>query len=98
MSTPQVEPASPSWTLTKVVALVVAILSAGYMLPWAIAAIRDVPHWTVFWVTEARRDESSKPDNSNIANCYRFHGRNAESHAAPLRAVVEGVDFLFFAR
>jgi hypothetical protein len=50
MSTPQVEPASPSWTLTKVVALVVAILSAGYMLPWAIAAIRDVPHWTVFWV------------------------------------------------
>lgn len=50
MSTPQVEPANPSWTLTKVVAVVVAILSAGYMLPWAIAAIRDVPHWAVFWV------------------------------------------------
>ena len=27
-----------------------AILSAGYMLPWAIAAVRDVPHWSVFWV------------------------------------------------
>lgn len=50
MTTPQVEPANPSWTLTKVVAVVVAILSAGYMLPWAIAAIRDVPHWAVFWV------------------------------------------------
>jgi len=50
MSTPQVEPANPSWTLTKVVAVVVAILSAGYMLPWAIAAIRDVPHGAVFWV------------------------------------------------
>lgn len=50
MSTPQVEPASPSWTMTKVVAIVVAILTAGYMLPWAIAAIRDVPHWSVFWV------------------------------------------------
>ena len=50
MDTPQVEPASPSWTLTKVVAVVVAIMSAGYMLPWSIAAIRDVPHWSVFWL------------------------------------------------
>lgn len=50
MATPQVEPADPSWTLTKVVAVVVAILTAGYMLPWAIAAVRDVPHWAVFWV------------------------------------------------
>ncbi|MDQ5975294.1 MAG: hypothetical protein QG661_2503 [Actinomycetota bacterium] len=39
-----------SWTATKVVALVVAILSAGYMAPWAVAAIRDVRHWSVFWV------------------------------------------------
>jgi hypothetical protein len=28
----------------------VAILTAGYMLPWALAAIRDVPHWSVFWI------------------------------------------------
>ena len=27
-----------------------AILTAGYMLPWAIAAVRDVPHWGVFWI------------------------------------------------
>lgn len=46
----RVEPASRSWTVTKVVALVVAILTAGYMAPWAIAALRDVPHWSVFWV------------------------------------------------
>ena len=39
-----------SWTATKVVALVVAILTAGYMAPWAVAAIRDVRHWSVFWV------------------------------------------------
>jgi hypothetical protein len=45
-----VEPESPSWTTTKVVALIVAILTAGYMAPWAIAAIRNVPHWSVFWV------------------------------------------------
>lgn len=50
METPQVEPAHRSWTLTKVVAVFVAIGTAGYMLPWAIAAIRDVPHWSVFWV------------------------------------------------
>lgn len=46
----QVESASSSWTVTKVVAVVVAILTVGYMLPWAIAAVRDVPHWSVFWV------------------------------------------------
>lgn len=45
-----VEPADKSWTTTKVVAVIVAILTAGYMLPWAIAAVRDVPHWSVFWV------------------------------------------------
>lgn len=50
MSTPHVEPAHRSWTLTKVVALVLALATAGYLLPWAIAALRDVPHWSVFWV------------------------------------------------
>ena len=46
----RVEPADRSWTVTKVVAVVAAILTAGYLLPWAIAAVRDVPHWSVFWV------------------------------------------------
>lgn len=46
----QVENVDRSWTATKVVAIVVAILTAGYMLPWAIAAVRDVRHWSVFWV------------------------------------------------
>ncbi|NYF96736.1 superinfection immunity protein [Janibacter cremeus] len=33
------------------VAVLVAILSAGYMLPWAIAAVRGTHNaWTVFWV------------------------------------------------
>jgi len=50
MTNMYVEPESRSWTTTKVVAVIVAILSAGYMLPWAIAAVRDVPHWSVFWV------------------------------------------------
>lgn len=50
MSTPSVSPANPSWTATKVVAVIVAIVTAGYMLPWAIAAVRDVRHWGVFWV------------------------------------------------
>ena len=50
MSDIRVEPADRSWTTTKVVAVVVAILTAGYMLPWAIAAVRDVRHWSVFWV------------------------------------------------
>jgi len=50
MSYVPVEPADRSWTATKVVAVVVAIVTAGYMLPWAIAAVRDVPHWTVFWI------------------------------------------------
>ena len=45
-----IEPEGRSWTVTKVVALVVAILTGLYMLPWAIAAVRDVPHWLVFWV------------------------------------------------
>lgn len=46
----RVESVDRSWTVTKVVAVVVAILSAGYMLPWAIAAVRNVRHWSVFWV------------------------------------------------
>ena len=50
MTQMHVEPANPSWTVTKVVAVVVAILTVGYMLPWAIAAVRDVPHWSTFWV------------------------------------------------
>ena len=50
MSNVRVESADRSWTTTKVVAVIVAIVSAGYMLPWAIAAVRDVPHWSVFWV------------------------------------------------
>lgn len=45
-----VEPADRSWTVTKVISVIVAILTAGYMLPWAIAAVRDVRHWSVFWV------------------------------------------------
>lgn len=45
-----VQPADRSWTVTKVVAVLAALFSAGYMLPWAIAAVRDVPHWMVFWV------------------------------------------------
>jgi hypothetical protein len=50
MTEMHIEPVDRSWTITKVVAIVVAILTAGYMLPWAIAAVRDVPHWGVFWV------------------------------------------------
>lgn len=50
MSSVRVQPADRSWTVTKVVAVVVAILTGGIMLPWAIAAVRDVPHWSVFWV------------------------------------------------
>ena len=50
MSGMEVEPVGSSWTATKVVAVIVAILTVGYMLPWAIAAVRDVPHWAVFWV------------------------------------------------
>ena len=50
MSNVRVENVDRSWTVTKVVAIVVAILTAGYMLPWAIAAVRDVRHWSVFWI------------------------------------------------
>lgn len=32
-------------------AIIVAILSAGYMLPWAIAAVRGNSNaWSVFWI------------------------------------------------
>ncbi len=50
MNTYSIEPADKSWTVTKIVALIVAIASGLYMLPWAIAAFRDVKHWGVFWV------------------------------------------------
>ena len=46
----QSEPVDRSWTVAKVVAISVAIVTGLYMLPWAIAAVRDVPHWSVFWV------------------------------------------------
>lgn len=45
-----VEPENRSWTATKVVSIIVAILTGGYMAPWAVAAVRDVPHWAVFWI------------------------------------------------
>ena len=50
MSELQVSPADRSWTVTKIVAVIVAIATAGYMAPWAIAAVRDVRHWGVFWL------------------------------------------------
>jgi hypothetical protein len=50
MSNVRVENVDRSWTVTKVVAVIVAIVTAGYMLPWAIAAVRDVRHWGVFWI------------------------------------------------
>lgn len=45
-----VGPVNKSWTATKVVSIIVAIATGLYMLPWAIAAVRDVKHWGVFWV------------------------------------------------
>jgi hypothetical protein len=50
MTEVHVEPADKSWGVTKIVAIVVAVLTAGYMLPWTIAVVRDVRHWSVFWV------------------------------------------------
>ena len=50
MDNARIEPAARSSTATKVIAVIVAIIPAGYMLPWAIAAVREVPHWSVFWV------------------------------------------------
>jgi hypothetical protein len=50
VSNVRVENVDRSWTLTKIVAIVVAVLTAGYMAPWAVAAIRDVRHWGVFWL------------------------------------------------
>jgi hypothetical protein len=33
------------------VAVVVALLTGGYMLPWAVAALRGKSnHWTIFWI------------------------------------------------
>ncbi|MGV1006227.1 MAG: superinfection immunity protein [Candidatus Nanopelagicales bacterium] len=50
MSTTQVRNVDQSWTLTKIIALVVAVITGGYMAPWAVAAVRDVRHWSVFWI------------------------------------------------
>lgn len=37
--------------LIATIAIVVAIASAGYMAPWAVAAARGRSnHWAVFWV------------------------------------------------
>ena len=37
--------------VSSLVATVVAILTGGYMLPWAIAAVRgNANAWPVFWV------------------------------------------------
>lgn len=37
--------------VSAVVAVIVAIVTAGYMLPWAIAAVRgNANTWAVFWV------------------------------------------------
>lgn len=37
--------------VSAVVAIIVAILTGGYMLPWAIAAVRgNANTWPVFWV------------------------------------------------
>jgi hypothetical protein len=37
--------------ITAIIAVLVAILSAGYMLPWAIAAVRSNANaWSVFWI------------------------------------------------
>ena len=38
-------------TTTKVIAVVLAILTGGYLLPWAIAVLRDLrTHFSVFLV------------------------------------------------
>ena len=50
MTNVRVENIDRSWTATKIVAVVVAVLTAGYMAPWAVAAVRDVRHWSVFWI------------------------------------------------
>ena len=40
-----------SSTTVKVVAWMVAVFSSLYVLPWAIAATRNLRnHWTIFWV------------------------------------------------
>ena len=37
--------------VSSVVAIIVAIFSGGYMLPWAIAAVRgNANAWSVFWI------------------------------------------------
>lgn len=37
--------------VSSLVAIVVAVVTAGYMLPWAIAAVRgNRKTWSVFWV------------------------------------------------
>jgi len=46
----RVENIDHSWTVTKIVAIVVAVLTAGYMAPGAVAAVRDIRPWSVFWI------------------------------------------------
>ena len=37
--------------VSAVIAVLVAVLTAGYMLPWMIAALRGKSnHWGVFWL------------------------------------------------
>lgn len=37
--------------VSSIVAVISAILTAGYLLPWAIAAVRgNANAWSVFWV------------------------------------------------
>ena len=50
MNTYSIEPVGKSWTVTEIVALIVAIALGFYTPPWAITAFRDVKHWRVFWV------------------------------------------------
>ena len=51
MSDPYVVTDRKNRPASAVVAIVVAILTGGYMLPWAIAAVRGTANsWSVFWV------------------------------------------------
>lgn len=48
---PQIVTDQQTRVVSATVAIIVAILSAGYMLPWAIAAVRgNANAWSVFWI------------------------------------------------
>lgn len=48
---PQIVTDQKTRVVSATVAIIVAILSAGYMLPWAIAAVRgNANAWSVFWI------------------------------------------------